>query len=149
MPILYLDADACPVKEESFRVAKRYSLQVYAVSNVPLFLPKADWIHPVVAGKAFDAVDDWIAEHVVANDIVITNDILLAERCVKKGARVCNPRGHIYDEDNIGEAISMRGIMDELRQRGEAGLGPKKMGGKHKSNFLASLDKVINAALRA
>lgn len=147
--VVYLDADACPVKEETFRVAKRYNLKVYAVSNVPLFLPRAEWILPVVTGKDFDAVDNWIADHVEKRDLVITNDILLAERCVRKEAVAINPRGGIYDENNIGEAVSMRELMSELRQRGAMDLGPKKMGKNHKSNFLAALDQVINKLLRA
>ena len=147
--VVYLDADACPVKEETFRVAKRYALKVFVVSNVSLFLPKADWILPVVTGKDFDAVDDWIAEKVEKNDLVITNDILLAERCVRKEATAINPRGGIYDENNIGEAVSMRELMSELRQRGAMDLGPKKMGKNHKSNFLAALDQVINKLRKA
>ncbi len=146
---VYLDADACPVKEDTFKVAKRYGLKVFAVSNVPLMLPRADWILPVVTGKDFDAVDNWIAEHVTKDDIVITNDILLAERCVRKEARVLNPRGHVYDHDNIGEAVSMRELMSELRQRGAMDLGPKKMGKNHRSNYLSSLDQVINAVRNA
>lgn len=145
---IYVDADACPVKENIFKVAKRYSLKVFVVTNVPIFLPKADWIKPVIVEKRFDAADDWIAEHIEADDILITNDLLLAERGVRKKARVLDPRGRILDEDNIGEALSMRELLSELRQRGAMDLGPKKMGKNHRSSFLSALDEVINEVKR-
>lgn len=148
MPEIYIDADACPVKEDTFRVAKRYDLKVWVVSNSPMHLPRAPWIEPVVVGNQFDAADDWIDEHIKPFDIVVTNDILLAARCLKKEARVIDPRGHVYTEDNIGDALSTRELMSELRQRGELNLGPKKMGKNHRSNFLSSLDKIINAVLK-
>jgi len=145
---IYIDADACPVKEDTFRVAKRYSLKVIVVSRVAIFLPRADWIVPVVAGDGFDKADDWIVEHVQANDIVVTGDLLLADRCIKKEALVIDPRGRILDPDNIAEALSMRELLSELRQRGEIGLGPPKMGKKHKSSYLSSLDELINRVKR-
>lgn len=144
MPSIYIDADACPVKEHTFKVAKRYSWNVYVVSRVAIFVPRADWILPIVAGDGFDKVDDWIVEHIGANDIVVTGDILLADRCVKKAARVIDNRGRILDEDNIAEAVAMRELVTELRQRGEIGLGPAKMGKKQHSNYLSSLDELIN-----
>lgn len=143
---VYIDADACPVKEEIFRVAKRYSLPVYVVSHHAMVVPKADWIFPVVVEQGFDAVDNWIEKEIVQSDIVITNDTLLAERCIRKGAYVTDPRGRVLDENSIGEAIARRGLLDELRQRGEMGLGPIKHGKKQNSNFLDSLDKLINLA---
>ena len=146
---IYIDADACPVKEDTFRVAKRYALKVFVVSRVPIFLPKADWILPVVAGDQFDAVDDWIEAHIQKDDIVITNDILLAARCLKKESRVLDTRGRVFDEDNIGEALAHRELASELRQRGELGLGPKKMVGKHRSNYNSALDELINAVRKA
>lgn len=145
---IYIDADACPVKEGAFRVAKRYSLQVYAVSNTPIFLAKADYIHPVVVEKKFDAVDDWIEQHAEVGDIVITNDLLLADRCLKKGSRVVDPRGRILTADNIGDALADREIKYHLREMGALDLGPKKMGKGHKSNFLDSLDRLINQVRR-
>lgn len=146
---IYIDADACPVKEDTFRVAKRYGLKVVVVSRVPIHLPMADWILPVVAGDGFDRVDDCIVEKIGAKDIVVTGDLLLADRCIKKSARVIDPRGRILDEDSIAEALSMRELLSELRQRGEIGLGPPKMGKKHKSNYLSSLDELINRIKRA
>ena len=134
---IYIDADACPVKEQTFKVAKRYALKVYVVSAVPIFLPKADWILSIVVGKDFDAVDNWIAEKMSPHDIVVTNDIPLAARVVERGGKVIDPRGKILDEENIGEAVAYRELSAELRQRGELNLGPKKMGKSHQSNFLA------------
>ncbi len=143
---LYLDADACPVKEDAYRVAERYSMKVFVVANREIVIPKNPRIELVVAGQAFDAVDDWIATHVGARDIVVTNDILLAARCIEREALVLDPRGRVLDSENIGEALAMRELLSELRQRGELGLGPAKMGKKNKSNFRASLDSLVNAA---
>ena len=146
---IYIDADACPVKEEIFRVAKRYSLPVYVVSHQPIVVPQVEGILPIVVPQGFDAVDDWIETQVVPFDIVITGDILLADRCIKKGSLVTDPRGRVLDENNIGEALARRGLMDELRQRGEVGLGPQKHGKKQNSNFLATLDTLINLAKKS
>lgn len=132
------------MKEETFRVAKRYGWSVFVVSRVPIHLPRAEWIIPVVAGDGFDSVDDLIVEKLAVDDIVVTGDILLAQRCVEKSARVIDPRGRILNADNIAEAVSMRELVSELRQRGEIGLGPAKKGKKQLSNFLASLDELIN-----
>lgn len=148
MPSIYIDADACPVKEFTFRVAKRYGWKVFVVSRVAIHVPRAEYIHPVVAGEGFDRVDDWIVEHIGENDIVVTSDIPLADRCVKKSARVIDNRGRILDADNIAEAVAMRELVTELRERGEIGLGPAKMGKKQQSNFLSSLDELINRIQR-
>ncbi len=145
---IFVDADACPVKEAVFKVAERYQLKVYVVSNHAKLLPKSELIVPVTVEKRFDAVDDWIASQVKANDLVITNDILLADRCIKVGALAIDPRGKILDENNIGEALSMRELLSELRQRGDLQTGPKAMGKKHQSNFLSQLDKVIHLLKR-
>jgi uncharacterized protein YaiI (UPF0178 family) len=145
---LYLDADACPVKEDAYRVAERYGLRVFVVANREIVVPKNPRIALVVASGGFDAVDDWIATHVGAKDIVVTNDLLLANRCIERDALVVDPRGRILDRDNIGEALAMRELLSELRQRGEIGLGPPKMGKRHKSNFRAALDEVVQAARR-
>lgn len=145
---IFIDADACPVKESIFKVALRYELKVYVVSNHPKLLPKSESIIPVIVEKKFDAVDDWISSHVKTNDLVITNDILLADRCIKAGALAIDPRGKILDENNIGEALSMRELLSELRQRGDLQTGPKSMGKKHHSNFLSNLDKVIHLLKR-
>ncbi len=146
---IYIDADACPVKEDTFRIAKRYALKVLVVSNSPKALPRADWIVPIVVGEKFDAVDDWIDEHVQKEDIVITNDILLAARVLKKGARVVDPRGRLFTDDNIGDALANRELMYELRQMGALDLGPKKMGKQNRSSFNSALDELINAIRKA
>lgn len=143
---IYLDADACPVKEDAYRVAERYSLKVFVVANREIFIPKNPRIERVVAAGGFDAVDDWIAAHVGAKDIVVTNDLLLASRCLEKDALVVDPRGRVLDKDNIGEALAMRELLQELRHRGELGLGPAKLGKKNKSNFRQALDSLVNAA---
>lgn len=143
---LYLDADACPVKEDAYRVAERYALKVFVVANREIFVPKNPRIVQINAGGGFDAVDDWIAAHVGTKDIVVTNDLLLAQRCIEKEALVLDPRGRVLDADNIGEALAMRELLSELRQRGEMGLGPARLGKKNKSNFRAALDSLVNAA---
>ena len=132
------------MKEQTFRVAKRYDWKVYVVSRVAIFLPRADWILPIVAGEGFDKVDDWIVEHIGKDDIVVTGDILLAQRCIQKEGRVIDNRGRILDADNIDETVAMRELLSELRQRGEIGLGPAKIGKKQHSNYLSSLDELIN-----
>lgn len=146
--VIYIDADACPVKEDTFKVAKRYQLTVHVVSGVAIHLPKADWILPAVAGPGFDAVDNWIAEHAKENDIVVTADILLADRVIKNSVFVIDPRGRILDADNIGDARATRELLSELRQRGEIGLGPAKMGKNNRSNYLSSLDELINLVMK-
>lgn len=145
---IYIDADACPVKESVFKVAERYQLKVYVVSNHPKAIPQSENIVPIVVEQRFDAVDDYISSKIKSRDLVVSNDVLLAERCIKKGAVAIDPRGKILDENNIGEALSMRELLSELRQRGDLKTGPKGMGKKHHSNFLASLDKVINQLIR-
>ncbi|MFM8313845.1 MAG: YaiI/YqxD family protein [Deltaproteobacteria bacterium] len=145
---IYIDADACPVKEAIFKVAERYQLKVYVVANHPKRLPESSWIVPVVVENKFDAVDDWIASQVKTHDLVVTNDVLLADRCIKKGAVGIDPRGNILDENNIGEALSMRELLSELRQRGDLKTGPKSLGKKHRSQFLDNLDKIINQLIR-
>lgn len=141
---IYVDADACPVKEDALRISKRYALKVFMVSNHPKALPKADWIVPVVVEKEFDAVDKWIDSRIQPKDICITNDLLLADLCIKRKALAIDPRGKILDEENIGEALATRELMYDLRQSGMLDLGPKKMGKNHRSNFLSEFDKLIN-----
>ena len=145
---IYIDADACPVKESVFKVAERYQIKVYVVSNHSKLLPKSDLIIPVTVEQRFDAVDDWISGQIKPNDLVVSNDVLLADRCIKKGAVAIDPRGKILDENNIGEALSMRELLSELRQRGDLKTGPKAMGKKHRSEFLSNLDKVIHQLIR-
>lgn len=149
IPRIFVDGDACPFKEEVYRVAKRYGLTVFMVCNSALRIPKASWIRPIVVGTEFDAVDDWISEQVGPRDLVVTNDILLAKRCVDKRARVLNTRGRELDEDNIGEALANRELMAHLRQLGEMNTGPKSMSPKYRSAFLSRLDEMIHSIRRS
>src|SRR5437764_7516810 len=117
MPTLYLDADACPVKAEAYRVARRYGLPVKVVANAPLRVP-ADPLIELVVRSGFGAADDWIAAQAGEGDVVITADIPLAARCLDRGARVLDPKGRPFTDNDIGAALAMRGLMDELRQGG-------------------------------
>lgn len=144
LPTIFIDADACPVKEDTFRIAKRYALNVFVISNRAILLPHETWIFPIVVEKSFDAVDAWIIDNLKEKSIVLTNDILLADKCIKKRAFVIDPRGNILDENNIGEALATRELMYDLRQQGALDLGPKKMGKNHRSHFLSQLDKLIH-----
>lgn len=143
-----LDADACPVKEFTFRVAKRFGALVYVVTRVPIHLPKEAFIIAVVAGDGFDRADDWIVQDAHSGDIVATNDILLAQRVIEKGAVAITFRGRVLDAETIGEAVAMRELLSELRQRGEIGLGPAKTGKKQSSNYLAELHSLLEKTAR-
>jgi uncharacterized protein YaiI (UPF0178 family) len=148
MLIIYIDADACPVKDEVYRVARRYDMAVKVVANAPLRVPAGPRVELVVC-PGFGAADDWIAEQVGPGDIVITADIPLAARCVAKEARVLGPKGHAFSENDIGSALAMRDLMDELRQGGALTGGPAPMNAKDRSRFLSKLDETINAVRRA
>jgi uncharacterized protein YaiI (UPF0178 family) len=142
---IYIDADACPVREETFKVAKRYELITYVVANQYLNVPMDINIRMEVVDGDFDAADDWIVEKAQENDIVITSDLLLAERCVKNKNRVLNPKGHEFDEDNIGSAIAGRELSTHLRDLGVSGTGPSSMTQRDRSQFLSRLDQVIQS----
>jgi len=142
---IYIDADACPVKDETFKVAKRYGLITYVVANQYLKVPLDINIRMEAVSGDFDAADDWIAERAGACDIVITSDLLLAERCVKNKASVLGPKGNILDEENIGSALAGREIATHLRDLGTPGTGPSSFEPKDRSNFLSKLDQVIQA----
>lgn len=145
MTKIYIDADACPVKNEVYKVAERYQMSVILVANQYINLPLNPLLQMVVVDGGFDAADDWIVENCQAHDIVITSDILLAERCVKKSARVLEPKGKEFTEDNIGSAVSNRELMETLRQTGEMRGGPAPMDKKARSQFLGSLDRIIQS----
>jgi uncharacterized protein len=142
---IYIDADACPVKEEVYRVAQRYGLRVFVVANSVLRVPAGDWVQAVLPPEGFGSVDDWIAEHAESGDIVVTADIPLAERCLRKSARVLGPKGHVFTEDSIGEAMATRALMDDLRQMGTVTGGPAPMSKQDRSRFLSRLDETIHA----
>lgn len=140
---ILVDADACPVKEEIYRVAGRYSLPVSVVSNAIIRIPHDPLIERVIVSDAFDAADDWIAEQADAAAIVITSDILLADRCIKAGASVLAPNGKPFTADSIGSAIATRAIMADLRAGGEQLGGPPPFSKNDRSSFLQALDTVI------
>ncbi len=145
---LYIDADACPVKDECYRVAQRYAWPVVVVANSQIGIP-ADPSVTMVVQLGFGAADDWIAEQIGPGDICITVDVPLAARCVEKGALVVTGKGYLYNAANIGEALAVRNLNEELRQAGVLGAGgPSPMGPKDRSKFLAKLDEVINAVKR-
>jgi uncharacterized protein len=147
MPI-YIDADACPVKEEIYRVARRYEIKVFVVANTPIRVPNEALIELVVVRGGFDAADDRIVESVVAGDIVITTDIPLADRCIRAGARVLGPKGVEFTEDDMGNALATRALLDMLRQSGSFGGGPAPFAKADRSRFLAKLDELIHAVRR-
>jgi uncharacterized protein len=148
MLTIYIDADACPVKDEVYRVARRYEMRVAVVANAPLRVP-ADARVELVVRPGFGAADDWIAERAGPGDVVVTADIPLAARCLAKGARVLDPKGHPFTDNDIGSALALRDLMDELRQGGTVTGGPAPRTAKDRSRFLSKLDEAINAVRRA
>jgi uncharacterized protein YaiI (UPF0178 family) len=145
---IIIDADACPVKEEVYKVAARYNIQVILVANTFLNLPLLPNIQMQVVPGNFDAADDWIVENSQLCDIVITSDILLADRCLKKSTKALNPKGDEYTEDNIGSAVANRELMQNLRHMGEMRGGPAPMDKNARSKFLAKLDQLLQKAKR-
>lgn len=145
---IYIDADACPVKEETYKVAARYKMKTYVVANSYMRVPLDPLVEMKVVSGTFDAADDWIVESVTDRDIVITADILLAERCVKKKARVLGPKGVEFTDDNIGSAVASRELMQNLRHMGEMRGGPAPMDQRARSQFLGKLDQIIQSLKR-
>ena len=149
MITLLVDADACPVKDEIYRVARRLDLKVFVVANGRLMTPKESRIELVVVAKgALDAADDWIAEKADAHSIVITQDIPLAARAIAKGAKAMDPRGRIFTEESIGDTLATRELMAHLRDMGTVTGGPAPFLDRDRSNFLQSLDKVAQTLIR-
>ncbi len=140
---IFVDADACPVKKEVYRVASRYQLQVTLVANAWMRIPDDENIVLKVVGDAFDAADDWIAENVKIHDIVITADVPLVSRCLKVGARVIGPTGKPFTADNIGDTLATRDLMSQLRESGEITGGPAPLLKRDRSRFLQQLDQEI------
>lgn len=145
---LYIDADACPVKDEIYRVARRHGLPVHVVANKRMTVPTDRLIVLVVVPGGLDEADDWIAEHITPWDIAITADIPLADRCLKAGAQVLDPRGKPFTEDSIGGALASREISAFLRDMGEMGGGPKPYTPQDRSRFLNTLENTIQALLK-
>jgi uncharacterized protein YaiI (UPF0178 family) len=145
---IFIDADGCPVKQEVFRVAQRYGLQVAVVANSRIHIPTGDRVKLVVVEGQFDAADDWIVAHVSANDIVVSGDILLAERCLGKNAQVLGHRGDRFTPDSIGEALAIRASLAHLRELGTITGGPAPFEKRDRSRFLQRLDETIQAIRR-
>ncbi len=148
MLIIYVDADACPVKEEVFRVAMRHNLQVYLVSNSRLNMIVDINVHKIQVNSDPDAADNWISEHINSGDIVVTVDILLADRCLKKGARAISPTAKIFNDDNIGSAKAMRELRTYLRETGVAPSYNATFSKQNRSHFLQALEEMIQSIKR-
>ncbi len=146
---LFVDADACPVKPEIYRVAERVGLDVTLVANTWMRVPAQRGVRLVVVGDDLDEADDWIVAHVAPDDIVVTADIPLASRCLDRGARVLGPTGKPFTEANIGDAVATRGLLSELRGAGEITGGPAPLTRRDRSRFLQQLDAMIQAIRRA
>ncbi|WP_339933570.1 YaiI/YqxD family protein [uncultured Brevundimonas sp.] len=146
---LFIDADACPVKDEVYRVAERYGLQVFVVSNGWINTRRAPWIEQVVVDAGPDIADDWIAERAVTGDIVITSDIPLADRCLKAGAQAMKPNGQPFTPDSIGSALAGRLVGEHMRSMGLPTSGPPPFGPKDRSAFLQALDTAVVRARRS
>jgi uncharacterized protein len=140
---ILVDADACPVKPEIYRVAERHGLRVRVVANSPIIVPRDPLIGRVTVGAAPDAADDWIAAHAGARTVVITNDVPLASRCLKVGACVIAANGRPFTESSIGMALAMRNLMADLRETGQMSGGPAAFSSRDCSAFLAELDRTI------
>ncbi len=146
---IYVDADACPVKEETVRVAARHKLPVHMVSNSWMRLPEGSGVHQVVVSDGFDAADDWIAERALPHDIVITSDIPLAARCLEKKSYVLDSKGEPFSESSIGAALAMRDLNAHLRDIGEITGGGRPFQKRDRSNYLSALENLARRALRA
>ena len=146
---ILVDADACPVKEEVYRVAARLGAAVYIVSNGHIAVPRDPWIKRIAVPSGPDEADDWIAERARTGIVVVTADIPLADRCVKAGAAVLAPTGRIFDQASIGMAVATRNLMTELRSAGESTGGPRPFSKKDRSAFLSALDRTVRRALSA
>ena len=145
---IFIDADACPVKDEVYSVAARYGLRVFVVANARMRVPVGLGIEMVVVHRGFDAADDWIAERARGGDVVVTGDIPLAARCLESGARVLGTDGRPFTEESIGGALGSRALNAELRERGVLGGGPRALSEKDRSKFSSRLDQFVQAGLR-
>jgi uncharacterized protein YaiI (UPF0178 family) len=140
---IFVDADACPVKAEVYRVAERYGLKVFVVANSFMNVPRSDMIERVIVNDGPDAADHWIAERAGPSDIVITADIPLAARCVKKGASVIGPPGKPFDDNSSGMAVATRDLMTDMRSAGATTRGPPPLSRQDISRFLSALDLAV------
>lgn len=145
---IFIDADACPVKQETYRVAERYGLKVFVVANTFMNVPRSDMIERVVVPEGPDVADNWIAERAGASDIVITQDIPLAARCLRNGVSVLSPSGKVFDNDSIGMAVATRDLMTDLRSAGAQTRGPPPLTRQDVSRFLSALDLAVTRLKR-
>lgn len=145
---IFIDADACPVKDEVYKVAGRYGLKTFVVSNAFMMIPGSPMIERVIVDAGPDVADDWIAEHVAPGDVAITNDIPLAERVLKAGGAAIAPNGRPFTADSIGSAIAQRGLMEQLRSTGEFTGGPRPFDRNDRSRFLQALDEAVQKEKR-
>ena len=145
---IFVDADACPVKPEIYKVAERYGLKVYVVANAVMNVPRSDMIERVIVSEGPDIADNWIAERAGESDIVVTADIPLAGRCVKKGTTVIGPTGKPFTEDSIGMALATRDLLTDLRSAGATTRGPPPLSRQDISRFLSALDLAVTRLKR-
>ena len=145
---IFIDADACPVKDETYKVAERYGLKTIVVSNSFIQIPKSPLISRMIVDAGPDVADDWIADAAVAGDIVITNDIPLAGRVLAKNAHAIAPNGRAFTPDSIGAALAQRALMEHIRSTGEITGGPPPFSPADRSKFLQTLDQVVNKEKR-
>ena len=145
---IFVDADACPVKDEVYKVAARYGLTTTVVSNSFMMVPRTALIEQVVVDAGPDVADDWIAERTQPGDICVTNDIPLAERVLQAGGAAISPKGKPFTEDSIGSAIAQRALMEQLRSTGEFTGGPKAFDRNDRSKFLQALDEAVQREKR-
>lgn len=145
---IYVDADACPVKSEVYKVAERYGLSVTLVANSQMRIPGAGWLKLVVVEQGLDGADDWIVERAERDDIVVTGDIPLAARCLDKGARVLGHAGKPFTPENVGDSLATRQLLKQLRDQGVMMGGPPPFAPKDRSLFLQQLDQMIQAIRR-
>ena len=148
-PVIYVDADACPVKDEILRVAERHNLPVYVVSNSGMRPSRNPMVRQIVVPQTPDAADDWIAEHIAAQDICVTADIPLAARCIEKGAYALHPNGKPFTQESIGMALAMRDLMQQLREAGDVKGANPAFTREDRSRFLRMMEETIQTVLRA
>ena len=140
---IYVDADACPVKDEVYKVAERHGLMVHVVANSFMRVPRDPLVSLTVVGAGMDAADDWIAERAGPRDVVVTTDVPLAARCVKAGAAVIAPNGRAFTDASIGMALATRNLLEQIRETGEITGGPKPFSPRDRSAFLSALNQAI------
>jgi len=148
MTEIYVDADACPVKDEVLRVAERHRLITHFVTDGGIRPPASALARLHIVAQGADAADDWIAEHISPADVAVTNDIPLAARCLEKGAGAIRPNGELFSEASIGAQLANRELLQGLRETGEITGGPRPFSKRDRSNFLSNFENAVRAAMR-